>query len=237
MQADGVSPRTPDLNQATIGDRSDMPLSSSCFLSASINTNDPAPGTHTNSSLLLGLKENDQAAWQQLIELYGPLVFHWCHRLGLKDADAADVMQEVFFSVSKAAARFSVDRSRGSFRAWLWTITRHKAIDLMRRRPTSCEAVGGTVFLKRIEELPDPCEEDSADISDRSVQLGVYQRALTMIQAEFEPRTWQAFYRSAVAEERTADIAQDLGMSPAAVRKAKSRVLRRLRATLGDSPE
>lgn len=191
-------------------------------------------GSQTNSSLIRGLQVNDQAAWHRLLHLYSPLVFHWCSRLGLKQADAADVMQEVFFSVSRAADRFETDRSRGSFRAWLWTITRRKAIDLLRRRPTAGEAMGGTIALQRMEALPDPTDDESQEASDRSATLGVYQRALALIQTEFEPRTWTAFYRSAVDEEPTADIAHDLEMTAAAVRKSKSRVLRRLRAVLGD---
>ena len=160
--------------------------------------------------------------------------------MGLKHADAADVMQEVFISVSRAADRFNPDRRHGSFRAWLWTITRRKAIDLLRRRPHAI-AVGGTVALQKLEQLAaeydDSAPDNPSDVSEQSVTQGVYRRGLEMIQSEFETRTWQAFYRSAVNEEATADIAADLGVSQAAVRKAKSRVLRRLRAALGDQQD
>ena len=188
----------------------------------------------TKSSLIRRLQSNDELAWRQLVHLYGPLVFHWCERFGLKHADAADVMQEVFFSVSRAASRFEVDHRRGSFRGWLWTITRRKSIDLLRRRPTACEPVGGTVALKQLEALPDPWDVESANPSDVSANLGVFERGLQLIRDEFENRTWEAFYRSAINEEATKDIAADLGVSAAAVRKAKSRVLRRLRVALGD---
>jgi len=57
---------------------------------------------------------------------------------------------------------------------------------------------------------------------------------LELVRGEFEERTWQAFWRAAVQGQAPADIATDLGMSPAAVRKVKSRVLRRLREELGD---
>ena len=194
-----------------------------------------ASASMTHSSLIRGLQDNQQSAWRQLVHLYGPLVFHWCGKMGLKHADAADVMQEVFFSVCRAADRFDVDRRRGSFRGWLWTITRRKVIDLLRRRPVAA-AAGGTVALQRIEELADPYDDNSQDASERSIVLRVYRRGLELIESEFEPRSWQAFYRSAVNEEATADIAADLGMTPAAVRKAKSRVLRRLREALGDQP-
>jgi RNA polymerase sigma-70 factor (ECF subfamily) len=59
-------------------------------------------------------------------------------------------------------------------------------------------------------------------------------RALELIRAEFEPKTLTAFWRVTVDGEATADVARDLGITPSAVRLAKSRVLRRLREELGD---
>jgi RNA polymerase sigma-70 factor, ECF subfamily len=59
-------------------------------------------------------------------------------------------------------------------------------------------------------------------------------RALALIRDDFEPRTWAAFWQTAVDGRATIDVAADLGMSPGAVRVAKSRVLHRLRADLGD---
>ena len=59
-------------------------------------------------------------------------------------------------------------------------------------------------------------------------------RALDLVRAEFEGRTWQMFWRSAVDGHAVAAIARDLGASAAAVRQAKSRVLRRLKSELGD---
>ena len=57
-----------------------------------------------------------------------------------------------------------------------------------------------------------------------------------MIRGEFEPRTWEAFWQTAVEGRAAADVAAELGMTPGAVRVAKSRVLHRLRTDLGDLP-
>jgi DNA-directed RNA polymerase specialized sigma24 family protein len=59
-------------------------------------------------------------------------------------------------------------------------------------------------------------------------------RALQLERNDFEPRTWEAFWRAAVEGQRPDLIAADLGAMPAAVRKAKSRVLHRLREELGE---
>jgi RNA polymerase sigma-70 factor (ECF subfamily) len=59
---------------------------------------------------------------------------------------------------------------------------------------------------------------------------GLYRRALDLIRGEFEERTWQAFWLTAVEGWDTSAVAAELEMSPVAVRIAKSRVLARLRA-------
>ena len=59
-------------------------------------------------------------------------------------------------------------------------------------------------------------------------------RALELVRAEFEPRSWGAFWRVEIDKQTAKDVAEELGMTPAAVRMAKSRVLRRVREELGD---
>ena len=57
------------------------------------------------------------------------------------------------------------------------------------------------------------------------------------VEAEFEPKTWQAFWQTVVEGKSTADAADATGLSTASVYQAKSRVLRRLRARLAEIPD
>ena len=59
-------------------------------------------------------------------------------------------------------------------------------------------------------------------------------RAMKQIEESFEAKTWQAFWRTTVDGLTTAVVAAELELSPASVRQARSRVLRRLRQQLGD---
>ena len=71
--------------------------------------------------------------------------------------------------------------------------------------------------------------------SDAAMETaGLLRRALELIRGEFEGRTWEAFWRAAVEGQSPDLIAADMGVTPAAVRKAKSRVLLRLRQEIGD---
>lgn len=69
-------------------------------------------------------------------------------------------------------------------------------------------------------------------VSNSEVYLS--RQLLLTVQAEFEPRTWQAFWEVVVQARQSADVANDLQMSIGAVYMAKSRVLKRLRQELGD---
>src|SRR5947199_1694558 len=89
----------------------------------------------TRASLLVRLRDpKDRAAWQQFVELYGSLVYGFVRRHGLQDADAADLTQEVFLALARAADHWHYDPQKGSFRAWLYGLTRNKLARFRERR-------------------------------------------------------------------------------------------------------
>jgi RNA polymerase sigma-70 factor (ECF subfamily) len=189
--------------------------------------------TGTARSLLDRARAREPAAWDRMVVLYAPLVMRWCRGWGLRDDDAADVFQEVFQAVAANLGTFRRSRAGDSFRGWLRTITRNKVHDLYRRREREPPGVGGSEarhFLAQLPQEPAPEEVSSAGAFDGAL----LHRALELIRDEFEPRTWAAFWQTAVEGRATVDVAADLGMSPGAVRVAKSRVLHRLRADLGE---
>src|SRR5688500_16805079 len=94
----------------------------------------------TSLSLLARASANDPAGWRQRVQVYSPLVFFWARRGGLRDSDSADLVQDVWQSVSAALPRFHRDKQTGSFRGWLWTITRNKLHDHFRARVGKAEA-------------------------------------------------------------------------------------------------
>jgi RNA polymerase sigma-70 factor, ECF subfamily len=187
--------------------------------------------TATSRSLLARARDHDPGAWERMVALYAPLVLHWCRRWGLPTTDAADVFQDVFQSVAAHLGGFRRDRDGDTFRGWLRAITRNKVNDYFRRREREPGAVGGSEARVLLAQLPEPIPAD-----EDAAENAVLHRALDLVRGEFEPRTWQAFWRTAVEDLPAGDVAAELGMSAGAVRVAKSRVLHRLRAELGDLP-
>ena len=53
-----------------------------------------------------------------------------------------------------------------------------------------------------------------------------------MLKPEYEPHNWDAFWRTTIGNEATADVAADLAMSTKAIRQARFRILKRLRQEL-----
>ena len=187
----------------------------------------------TSLSLLERIRSGEAAGWNRVVELYAPLVQHWCRRGGVQAADADDLVQEVFQAAALGIATFSHDRAGDTFRGWLRNITRHKIMDFWRRHDRHPDAFGGTEAMIRMQQVPER-EGDAEDPEDADQTSAMFHRALELLRGEFEHRTWQAFWRATVDGLPAPEVAAELGMTSSAVRMAKSRVLRRLRQELGD---
>jgi RNA polymerase sigma-70 factor, ECF subfamily len=185
----------------------------------------------TSITLLDRLRCQDPEGWRRFVQLYGPLIYHWCRRRNVNAEDAADIAQEVFQTVLAKMSDFRRTRATDSFRGWLWTITRFKMGDFFRRHERQAAAFGGSDAVIRLNELPETLEDDEEQGSDTSELV---RRALQLIRAEFEERTWKAFWRVTVEGHAPKDVGQEMGITPDAVRMAKSRVLRRLREELSE---
>ena len=193
----------------------------------------PAGGAQqaTSLTLLERLRANDGDAWHTMVKLYGPLVHHWCVRGGIRGADGDDVAQEVFRAAATSLEAFRRDRPGDSFRGWLRGITRNMVLQHFRRGGRNPTAAGGTDAHLRLQSIA----EESGDDEDPVEELdGLRRRALDLVRGEFEDRTWQAFWMTVVEGRSPVDIAADTGVSAAAVRMAKSRVLHRLKEAFGD---
>lgn len=185
----------------------------------------------TNPSLLVRIRDLDDAqAWNQFVEIYAPLIHDYGRRRGLQDADAADLAQDVLQAVARSAGRFEYDRTRGSFRGWLLTITRNKLMDLLQRQKRASQEASDKNL--DIDQLAD----DPNDVSlwERQHQWWLIRWSADQVRHEFEEKTWQAFISTAIEQKTAAETASQLKMSVGAVYIAKSRVLARVKHVIED---
>ena len=182
-------------------------------------------------TLLERVRRQDQEAWSRLVRLFAPLVYARCRSVGLQEADANDVVQEVFIAVARKIADFRRDRPGDSFRKWLSTIASNKIRDCFRRQAKRARPPGGTEAQMRLAELP----EESVELSSFDERwIGLEHRLKDLLRTRVEENTWQAFYLVTVEDRTVADVADTLGMSRHAVYDAKYRVQRLIREEFGD---
>jgi RNA polymerase sigma-70 factor (ECF subfamily) len=188
----------------------------------------------TSLTLLQRLRANEPDAWRTMVHLYTPLVYRWCAHFNVRGPDADDVLQEVFRTASASLEHFRRDRPGDSFRGWLRGITRHMSLLHFRQRDRHPQAFGGTDALLRLQETLDETTDADADVDGPAELEALRRRALEQVRGEFEERTWQMFWQTVIDGRSPVDIAAEMAVTPAAVRKAKSRVLHRFKEAFGD---
>ena len=186
----------------------------------------------STSSLLRRAAGCEPEAWQRLVRLFAPVVRYWSRRSGVPEQDIQDVTQEVFAALAVRLGDYRDDRARTSFPNWLYGIATHKIGDYFRHRREA--AIGGPEGQEWLQHLPAPSADPESSDDPSGTLDDLYQRALGVVRSEFEERTWRAFWRVAVDDLSPAEVAGEMGMTGAAVRRAKSRVIRRLKAELGE---
>jgi RNA polymerase sigma factor (sigma-70 family) len=182
----------------------------------------------TRASLLLRIQDpRDADAWRQFFDLYAQVVYGFARRRGLQDADAADLMQDVLRSVASAAGRLNYDPAKGTFRGWLYSVTRNKIFNFLDKQRRQARGAGDSGTHRRLEELP--AREEEKEDWDREYERRRFAWAADRVREEFQETTWQAFWLTAVDGKSAKDAGAKLKMSPGAVYVAKSRVVARLR--------
>ncbi len=183
----------------------------------------------TRATLLVRLKDiDDSEAWTEFVQLYGPVVYGFARKRGLQDSDAADMVQEVLRSVARNADRMVYDPKKGTFRGWLYTVTRNKIYNFLSAQKRRPRAAGDVGSQERLESYADPSNEAEADW-ELEYQRRLSSKAMDRVKHEFQPATWQAFLGTAVEGRPAVEVGESLKMTSGAVYVAKSRVLARLR--------
>ena len=182
----------------------------------------------TRASLLVRIQDQrDAEAWRQFFDLYAPVVYGFARKRGLQDADAADLMQDVLRSVAGAAGRLNYDPGKGTFRGWLFTVTRNKVFNFLDKQRHQARGSGDSGAMHRLEEQAAP--DGERDEFDREYERRRFAWAADRIKEEFHDSTWQAFWLTAVEGKSAKDAGDKLNLSAGAVYVAKSRVIARLR--------
>jgi RNA polymerase sigma-70 factor, ECF subfamily len=83
-----------------------------------------------DEELIGHVREGDAVAFEVIFDRHAAAAFSLAYRMCGRRALAEDVVQEAFLSLWRAGMRY--ERPRGSVRAWVLGVVRHKAIDTFR---------------------------------------------------------------------------------------------------------
>lgn len=199
-----------------------LDASSTFTLSASPGrTVKPSAAPITSVSLLDRIRRfpSDEAAWADFVARYGSAIYDWCRQWKLQEADARDVTQVVLLKLVSRLRTFEYD-PRHSFRKWLWTVAHNAWLDFR------ADAKFSSVHSGPLEAIAS--RDDLLSRLDAEFDAELLAEAEARVQLRVEPRTWEAFRLTAVEGLRGAEAALRLGMTPAAVFRAKGKVLKML---------
>ena len=135
-----------------------------------------------DDSLAARSRDGDPAALAALYRRHAPaLLAHLARVLGAR-ADAEDVLQETFLRIFQGRGRY---RGHGQFRAWLFTVGTHLAIDRIRQRHRR-DALAGLA----LDALAPPTARDPCADTERHELAGRIESAL----ADLPPAHAMAFH-------------------------------------------
>jgi RNA polymerase sigma-70 factor, ECF subfamily len=163
---------------------------------------------------LASAQGGDETAFACLFRDIQPTLLRYLHVI---TPEAEDVAGDTWLQVVKGLPRFRGGEE--AFRAWLFTIARHRAVDASRSRSRRPDV---PLTLAQVAEqplAPDAAELALEAISTRSVMVLI--KSLPREHAEI-------IMLRVVAGLEAADVARIVGKTPGAVRVTAHRALRRL---------
>ena len=187
----------------------------------------------TDEQLAARAAAGDESAFETIVTRYQARVFRLAWRLTANEGDAADVLQETFLQVYRKLGTF---RGDSRFGTWLYRIATNAA--LMHRRALSrrpSEPLDG--FLPCFDETglhaATPAELQAAACVEQQLdRRRLAEKALAAIH-RLPDNYREAFVLRDLEEMTTAQVADILGLEPAAVRQRVHRARMMLRGYLG----
>lgn len=184
----------------------------------------------TQPGLILRLQDGtNEAAWEEFVSIYRPVIFRMAVSKGLQAADAEDLAQQVLVSVAKNISRWEHDPDRARFRTWLQRVVRNATLNALSRGPRD-QAQGGTTAMLALDRHVE--NNDDSALFDKQWRREAFGRAADEVRDEFQAQTWEAFWLTAVEGVSPNDAAVRTGKSVGAVYVAKTRVMQRIQAKL-----
>jgi RNA polymerase sigma-70 factor (ECF subfamily) len=168
----------------------------------------------------------DADALAEIYDRHARSVYSLAFRIVGEQAEAEDIVQEVFSQAWGQASKYAPDR--GPVVAWLLTMTRSRAIDRLRARRARPDAEAADAF--QLSSLRDSAETQDLMLLTRE-QVGLLRRALAQLPVLQRIAIEMAYFEGLTQSEIAERLDEPLGTVKTRVRLA----LLKLREALTES--
>jgi RNA polymerase sigma-70 factor (ECF subfamily) len=166
-------------------------------------------------------------ALSALYDRYGRLVYSLALNIVGDQATAEEITQDVFLRIWEKAGTYRVDQSKVS--TWLTSITRHRAIDMLRRRGIRPEQ--NSVAWEEANLNVTPWVEESPEaITEVALEQRRIRAAISGLPANQQQALALAFFQGLTHSEIAARLNEPLGTVKTRIRLA----MQKLREILGE---
>jgi RNA polymerase sigma-70 factor (ECF subfamily) len=186
----------------------------------------------SDRSLVQRMTAGDERALGELYDRHGRVAYALAYAIVGERADADEVVVDAFGQAWRTAAHF--DLARGSVAAWLTTIARTRALDLVRARGRRSRALERAALLSG-EGVASPVA--SGDAPDRDAERSEARRLVTGALAalpEPQRRAIQLAYFGGLSQSEIAgELGEPLGTVKTRIRDGMAKLRELLRSTAG----
>lgn len=175
--------------------------------------------TDHDEALIARIAAGDKRAFEQLFTAYGERVFRYAHRLISDQTKAEEVTNDVMLEVWKTAARFE---GRSKVSTWILGITRHLALNAVRRKSFD------TIDVDDAPGLADEEQATAAMEHDRETLASSLRDALARLSTDHRDVIELTFFHGCTYQE----IAEIVGCPENTVKTRMYHAKKQLQAML-----
>jgi RNA polymerase sigma factor (sigma-70 family) len=179
-----------------------------------------------DAALIARCRKADESAWNELVERYQRLVFAIPRRSGLSEAQAADILQEVFLTLFQ---KLDEIESPEKIRSWLVTTAKFKTWGMVRRDKGLYSPDTEEEMELEMANLPD----ESPLAEDNMIQLE-QQHLIRTALSKLEERCQQILSMIYLTEPSASytEVAEAIGVGATSISPLRSRCLKKLEKIL-----
>ena len=168
--------------------------------------------------------------WEDFYRVYRPMVAGMLGHHFANSADRDDASQEVWLTLASKLPEFQWHENRLGFRAWMITLIRNKAVDLIRQK--SRHPIAAIEELPKKDQEPADPDADPTRPLEKSWRREVLAKVLEDLRTQIGEANFHILHMHYWQDRSTAEIAVQLGFSRKQTKARLHRLLRKVRNSI-----